>query len=133
MSSSADVSKGLKSCLSVKIPKVHLVQYRNWQSAITGTGRVSFRTIFGTGLCHFRYGRSLGPIPELDSMRVVSFLVPGSSSSGMVVVRVHIGSGLYVRSPISSTGLCHFRYGHSLGPVLEVNSMHVISFWYGCC
>jgi hypothetical protein len=63
----------------------HFVQSPNWQSAITGTGRDSFRPIFGTGLCHFRYGCSLGPVPELDSMCVVPFLVLGSASSGTVV------------------------------------------------
>jgi hypothetical protein len=88
----------------------HLVRYPNWQSAITGTGRDSFCTIFGTELCHFRYGHSLGPVPKLGSMRgshfryralpvpvrsftgprtatvcVVPFLVRGSASSGTVI------------------------------------------------
>ena len=45
-------------------------------------------TISGTGLCHFRYGHSLGPVPELDSMCVIPFPVLGSASSGMVVSRV---------------------------------------------
>jgi len=66
----------------------HLVRSPNWQSAITGTGRDSFCTISGTGLCHSRYSHSLGPAPELDSMRVVSFPVPGSSSSATIIVKV---------------------------------------------
>ena len=81
----------------------HLVWSPNWQSAITGTGRDSFRTISGTGLCHFWYGHSLGPVPEVDSMRVVSFPVPGSSSSGTVVVG----------DPYQNWTLCawsHFRH-----------------------
>jgi hypothetical protein len=38
------------------------------------------------------------------------------------------GTRLYVGGPISGTGLCHFRYGPSLGPVPEVDSMRVVSF-----
>jgi hypothetical protein len=63
----------------------HLVRYPSRQSAITGTGRDSFRTISGTGLCHLRYGHSLGPVPKLGSMRMVPFPVRGSASSGTVI------------------------------------------------
>ena len=117
----------------------HLVQSPNWHSAITGTECDSFCPISGTGLCHFRYVHSLGPILELDSMRVVPFPVPGSASSGTVGFRVlyqnwtfcawshfgyralpapvwlflgsHTGTGLYACGPISGTRLCQFRYG----------------------
>ncbi len=65
----------------------HILQSPNWQSAITGTERDSFCPISGTGLCQFRYGCSSGPVPELDSMRMVPFPVPGSASSGTVVHR----------------------------------------------
>ena len=134
----------------------HLVRSPNWQSAITGTGRDSFLTISGTGLCHFRYGHSLGPKLKLDSMRVVPFPVLGYANSGTVIVRVPyqnwtlctwshfrywampfpvrslLGSstrtGLYVCGPIFGTGLCHFRYGHSLGPVPKLDSMCVVTF-----
>ena len=47
-------------------------------------------------------------------MRVVPFLVLGSASSGTVIVRVRTRAGLYVRGPISGTGLCHFLFGPSL-------------------
>jgi hypothetical protein len=95
----------------------HFVQSPNWQSAITGTGHDSFRPISGTGLCHFQYGHSLGPVPGLDSMRMVPFPVPGSASSGTVI---HW-------APYWNWTLCawsHFRYRalprpatHVLGPV----------------
>jgi hypothetical protein len=81
----------------------HLVQSPNWQSVITGTGSDSFRTISSAGLCHFRYGRSLGPVLELGSMCVVPFQVLGSSISATVVVGV----------PYLNWTLCawsHFRY-----------------------
>jgi hypothetical protein len=52
---------------------VTLTQKEFWDRSIIGTGRDSFRTISGTGLCHFRYGHSLGPVPKLGSMRVVPF------------------------------------------------------------
>ena len=42
-------------------------------------------SISGIGLCQFRYGHSLGPVPELDSMRAVPFPVRGSASSGTVI------------------------------------------------
>ena len=101
----------------------HLVRYPNWQSAITGTGRDSFCTIFGTELCHFRYGHSLGPVPKLGSMRGSHFRyralpVPVRSFTGP-----RTGTGLYARGTISSTGLCQFRYGPFYGPVLELNYM----------
>ena len=119
----------------------HLVRSPNWnwQYAITGTGRDSFRTISGARLCRFRYGHSLGPVPEADSMHVVPFPVSGSASSGTVVVSVpyrnwtlcvwshfryraqpvpvrlflgsRTGTGLYACGPISSTRLCQFWYG----------------------
>jgi hypothetical protein len=92
----------------------HLVRYPNRQSAITGTGRDSFCTISGTGLFQFRYGHCWGPVPELDSMRVVPLPVLGYAISGTVIVRVRTRTGLYVRGPISGTELCHFLYGPSL-------------------
>jgi hypothetical protein len=109
----------------------HLVRYPNWQSAITvtGTGRDSFRTIVsGTELCHFRYGHSLGPIPKLGSMhgshfRYGALPVPVRSFTGP-----RTETGLYVRGPISGTELCQFRYGHSLGPVPKLGSIHVVPF-----
>jgi hypothetical protein len=131
--------------------KFHLVRYPNWQSAITGTGRDSFRTISGTELCQFWYGHSLGPVLKLGSMRVVLFPVRGSASSGRVIhwapyqnwalcawshfrygalpvpVRSFTGprteTGLYVHGPFFGTGLCQFRYGHSPGPVPKLDSM----------
>jgi hypothetical protein len=82
----------------------HLVRCPNRQSAITGTGRDSFCTISGTGLCHFRYDHSLGPVPKLGSMRVVPFPGWGSASSGTVI---HW-------APYQNWTLCawsRFRYG----------------------
>jgi hypothetical protein len=38
------------------------------------------------------------------------------------------GTGLYACGPISGTGLCQFRYGHFLGPVLELASICVVPF-----
>jgi hypothetical protein len=89
-------------------------------------------------------------------MRVVPFPVLGSASSGTVIVRVlhriwtlcawshfrywalpvlvrsllgsHIRTGLYVRGPISGTGLCHFWHSPSLGPVPEVDFTCVVPF-----
>jgi hypothetical protein len=134
----------------------HLVRYPNWQSAITGTGRDSSRTISGTEQCHFRYGHSLGPVPKLGSMRVVPFPVWGTAISGTVIhwapyqkwalctwshfqyvalpvpVRSFTGprtkTGLYTGCPISGTGLCQFRYGHSLGPIPKLGSICVVPF-----
>ncbi len=71
-------------------------KYRNWT--------LCFNTISGTGLCQFRYGHSLGPVPDLDSMRLVPFPVLGSASSG---------TGIY-RAPYRNWTLCgwsHFWYG----------------------
>ena len=95
----------------------HLRKYSIWygrypsrQSAITGTGRDSFRTISGTGLCHFRYGHSLGPVPKLGSMRMVPFPGRGSASSGRVI---HW-------APYRNWAPCvwsHFRYGALPVPV----------------
>ncbi len=59
--------------------------------------------ISGTGLCQFRYGHLLVPIPELDSMRIVPFPVLGSASSGMVICW----------APYQNWTLCvwsHFQY-----------------------
>ncbi len=50
----------------------------------------------GTGLYHFRYGPSQGPVPELDSMCVVPFPVLGYAISSTVIVRVRTRTGLYV-------------------------------------
>ena len=134
MSSSADVSKGLKSCFSdllkslksstqtrnwpvlemafpfpvmapisstvlLRIPLLletfHLVRSTNWQSAITGTGCDSFVSFPVQGVpfpvlvyAPFPARSFTGPAPELDSMRVVPFPVPGSASSGTVIYRV---------------------------------------------
>ena len=105
----------------------HLVQSPNWQSVITGTGRDSFRTISSAGLCHFWYGRSLGPVPELGSMCVVPFQVLGSSISATVVVGVPYQNWTLWAWSHFVTGLCQFRYGHSLGPVPELASMCMVS------
>jgi len=47
-------------------------------------------------------------------------------------VRSFIGSraetGLYACGPISDTGLCQFRYGHSQCPVPKLDSMRVVPF-----
>ncbi len=139
----------------------HLVRYPNRQSTITGTGRDSFRNISGTGLCLFRYGHSLGPIPKLGSMRMVPFPVRGSACSGTVIhwvpyrywtlcawshfrygalpvpVRSFTGSrtetGLNAHGPISGMGLCQFRYGHSLGPTPILDSMRGgFARWWVC-
>jgi hypothetical protein len=113
----------------------------------TETGLYARGPISSTGLCQFRYGHSLGPVPKLGSMCVVPFPVRGSASSSTVIhwapyqnawshfrygalpvpVRSFTGpcteTGLYARGPISGTGLCQFRYGHSLGPVPKLGSM----------
>jgi len=52
----------------------HFRKFSIWYSTQTGNlplgiGCDSFRTISGTGLCHFWFGHSLGPVPKLDSMR----------------------------------------------------------------
>jgi len=67
---------------------IHWAPYRNWALCVWS---------------HFRYGAL--PVP------VLSFTGP------------HTETGLYVRGPISGTGLCQFRYGHSLGPVPILDSM----------
>jgi hypothetical protein len=71
------------------VPKLAICHYWYWAwliCTISSTGR----PISGTGLCHFRHGHSLGPVPELDSMRVVPFPVPGYAISGTVVFRVRM-------------------------------------------
>jgi hypothetical protein len=69
----------------------HLSHFRYWALPVpvrsftgprTGTGLYARGPISGMGLCQFRYGHSLGPVPELDSMRAVPFPVRGSASSG---------------------------------------------------
>ena len=73
----------------IPLPEIfHLVRYPNAQFASTGTGRDSCRPISGIGLCQLRYGHSIGPVPELDSIRAVPFPVRGSASSGTVIFRV---------------------------------------------
>jgi hypothetical protein len=127
------------------------VPVRSFTGPRTGTGLYARGPISGMGLCQFRYGHSLGPVPELDSMRAVPFPVRGSANSGTVIhwapyrnwtlcARSHFrygalpvpvrsftgprtGTGLYARGPISGTGLCQFRYGPFYGPVLELNYM----------
>ena len=64
------------------------VLVRSLVGSHTRTGLYVCGPISGTGLCHFWYGPSLGPVPEVDSTRVVPFLVLGSDSSGTVIVRV---------------------------------------------
>jgi hypothetical protein len=89
-------------------------------------------------------------------MRMVSFPVRGSTSSGTVIhwapyrnwapcawchfrygalpvpVRSFTGprteTGLHAHGPISGTRLCQFRYGHSLGPVPKLGSMRIVPF-----
>jgi hypothetical protein len=61
------------------------VPVRSFTGPRTGTGLYARGPISGTGLFQFRYGHSLGPVPELDSMRVVPFPVRGSASSGTVI------------------------------------------------
>jgi hypothetical protein len=117
----------------------------------TKTGLYARGPISSLGHCHFRYGHSLGPVPKMGSMHVVPFPVRGSASSGTVIhwapyqnwalyglshfrygalpvpVRSftgpHTETGLYMRGPFSGTGLCQFRYGHSLVPVPKLDSM----------
>ena len=96
------------------VPKLAICHYWYWVwliCTISGTGR----PISGTGR------------PILDSMRVVIFRVPYWNwhlcvwshfryRALLVSVRSFLGSrtrtGIYVRGPISGTGLCQFRYGH---------------------
>ena len=89
----------------------HFVQFPVLGYAISGTGTVihwaPYRNWAPCAWSHFRYGalpvpvgsftgprtetglhehgHSLGPIPKLDSMRMVSFPVRGSASSGTVI------------------------------------------------
>ena len=51
----------------------------------TETGLYACGPISGTGLCQFRCGHSLGPVPKLDYMRVVPFPGRGSASSATVI------------------------------------------------
>ena len=83
----------------------------------TKTGLYARGPIFSVGLCHFRYGHSLGPVPKLGSMHVVPFPVRGSASTGRDSF-----------CTISGTLQCHFRYGHSLGPVPKLGSIRVVPF-----
>jgi hypothetical protein len=64
------------------LENLRIEQSQNAQFTSTGNKRDSFCPISGTGLCQFRYGHSLGPVPELDSVQVIPFPVPGSASSG---------------------------------------------------
>jgi hypothetical protein len=99
---------------------IHWAPYRNWTlcawshfryRAMPFPVRSFLGSVWNWHLCgwsHFWY-RAL-PVP------VWSFL--GSRNR----------TGIYVRGPISGTGLCHFRYGHFLGPVLELASRCVVPF-----
>jgi hypothetical protein len=83
-----------------------LVRYPNAQFASTGTGRDSFVPflVLGSASSGTVIHYSLGPVPELDSMRAVPFPVRGSASSGTVI---HW-------APYRNWTLCawyHFRYG----------------------
>ncbi len=105
--------------------------------------------ISSTGLCQFWYGHLLGPVPELDSMRLIPFLVLGSASSGTgihwvpyrnwtlcawshfrywdlpVLVRASIG-------PCTGTGLCAVGLisGMVLGSVCAAGGpKHFSNFW----
>ena len=93
----------------IPLPEIfHLVRYPNAQFASTGTGRDSCRPISGIGLCQFRYGHSIGPVPELDSMPVPvrSFTGPRTGTEicavgkpvGGFVGSAHVGVGLLTRN-----------------------------------
>ncbi len=91
----------------IPLPEIfHLVRYPNTQFASTGTGRDSFVPfpVLGSASSGTVIHYSLGPVPELDSMRTVPFPVRGSASSGTVI---HW-------APYRNWTLCaryHFRYG----------------------
>ena len=57
------------------------VPVRVFAGPCTRTVLYMYCPISGTGLCQFQYGRLLGPVPELDSMCLVPFLVLDSASS----------------------------------------------------
>ena len=63
----------------------------------TETGLHACGPISGTGLCQFRYGHLLGPVPKLDSMRVVPFPVRGSAILGRSFTGPRTKTGLYAR------------------------------------
>ena len=88
----------------------HFVPFLVLSYAISGTV-IHWAPCRNWALCawsHFRYGAL--PVP------VGSFTGP------------HTETGLYVHGPISGTGLCQFRYGHSLGSVPKLGSMCVVPF-----
>ena len=58
---------------------------RSFTGPRTKTGLYTGCPISSTGLCQFRYGHSLGPVPKLGSIRVVPFPVWDSASSGTVI------------------------------------------------
>ncbi len=66
----------------------------------TGTGLCVHGPISGTGLCHFRYGPSLGPVPEVDSTLVVAFCSKEESGSAFLLV-LTAKSGVF----------CYVHYG----------------------
>jgi hypothetical protein len=55
------------------------------------------------------YGTQTRNLPVLVHFRYWALPVPVRSFTGP-----RTGTGLYARGPISGTGLCQFRYGHSL-------------------
>ena len=106
----------------------HIVQYPYWQSAITGTGHDSIVPFPVLGSASFGMGVHWAPYQNctlcaLSHFRYWALPVLVRSFAGL-----HTGTGLYVHCLISSTGLCQFRYGHSLGPVPELDSVHIVPF-----
>jgi hypothetical protein len=98
------------------------VPVRSFTGPRTGTGLYARGPISGTGLCQFRYGHSLGPVPELDSMRVVPYI---TALKRRVRKRFSLGFGitLLVTEQVPSqktkkmngqrsagNGISHFRY-----------------------
>ena len=91
----------------------HFWKFSIWYG--TQTGNLPLLVLGVTHLYHFRYWAS--------HFRYWAMPFPAQSFTGP-----RTGTGLYARGPISGTGLCQFRYGHFLGPVLELASMCVVPF-----
>ena len=88
---------------------LHWAPYRNWTLCLWSHFR--YRALL------FRYGCCKGPVPELDSMCVVPFPVPGYAISGTVLHWAHcrnwtLCAWSHFRSPVSgsaSSGTVVFR------------------------
>ena len=95
----------------------HFWKFSIWYG--TQTSNLPLLVVCVTHLYHFRYWASHFRFWAMPFL-VQSFTGPRT------------GTGLYAHDPISSTGLCQFRYGCVKGPVPKLDPMRMVPFPVPC-